>query len=407
MTVNLASDILDLAQRSRESYLADLRDLVNIDSGSHNAVGVNRVADWIVERLVKLGFEVERRSTLPVDGHQFGDVVIGRRRGLGAKKLLLFAHMDTVFADGTAAQRPFRVEGDLAYGPGVTDDKAGVTAGLHAARHLIELGVENYGELILFFTPDEEIGSPSSLDILRESAAGVDYALCLECARENGDLVSARKGAADLSLTVSGIAAHSGVEPERGAHAGLEAAHLTVWLHALADPSEGLTVNVGVLRAGDRINVIPDSAQLDVEIRATTSEALHRALDKIRDRSAAPVVNSTSISVRQVELCLPMEPNAATEGMVEAATAIARDLGFALGSAHTGGVSDANAVSATGVPTLDGVGPVGGGDHSPGEWLQLETVPQRIAMLGTLIDTLSGSTPMSAETYGVTTSVRS
>ncbi|QIM16179.1 M20 family metallopeptidase [Leucobacter insecticola] len=378
----VAIEMLRRAKAARQAYETDLSQLVSIDSGSHDSAGVNRVADWVQRRLETLGFEVERRTLDPA----YGDLLVGRKRGSGSRRIVTFAHMDTVFERGDAAQRPFSVDADgMAHGPGVTDDKAGIVAGLHAAAHLIAAGADNFGELVLAFTPDEEIGSPVGGAALQKVAVGADAAFCLECARENGDLVVARKGAVDLEITIHGVAAHSGIEPERGAHAGLEAAHLTVFLQELSDPAQRLTVNVGMLRAGDRVNVVPDRATLNVEMRAVQKDVLDGALGRLRERAADPTVTGTRIDVCEVDYCAPMEESAAGNALAATSLQLAKQLGFEPGLAHTGGVSDANRVAALGVPTLDGLGPVGGGDHSPTEWLDLASVPPRVALLASLI----------------------
>ncbi|GAB3120580.1 M20 family metallopeptidase [Glaciibacter psychrotolerans] len=389
--MTVAAELLRRAEAAQSDYVKDLAELVSIDSGSLDADGVNRVADWVSARLERLGFSIERQRRPATTEPQYGDVLIGRRRGTGVKRIVLFAHMDTVFARGDAAARPFTLKSGRAHGPGVTDDKAGITAGLHAAQHLIASGNERFGELVLVFTPDEEVGSPVGGPAILQAVTGADAALCLECARENGDIVTARKGVVDLELEVRGLAAHSGIEPERGAHAGLEAAHLTVFLHSLADRMSGVSVNVGVLRAGDRLNIVPDRAQLHVEVRATAAASLDATIERIRERVAAPIVAGTTVEILHFEHCPPMEPTAASERIAAQAVAIADRLGFTIETAHTGGVSDANRVAALGIPTLDGLGPVGGGDHSPGEWLDLDSVPRRVAMLATLIDTLGAA----------------
>ncbi|WP_241488054.1 M20/M25/M40 family metallo-hydrolase [Leucobacter japonicus] len=380
----LATDLLRRAEAMHDAFLDDLAALVSIDSGSHDPAGVNRVGEWIAARLTALGFDVERVNS---PDPRYGDVVVGRRRGCGTRRVLLFAHMDTVFEQGDAAARPFHIDGlGHARGPGVTDDKAGVTAGLHAAAHLIAAGVESYGELVLAFTPDEEIGSPVGGPALQRLSADVDAAFSLECARENGDLVISRKGAVDLEIEVRGVAAHSGIEPERGAHAGLEAAHLTIFLQELADAKQELTVNVGVVRAGERTNIVPDLAQLSVEVRATRGEVLDAAIARIRERLDHPRIAGTSASITAQDACPPLEETAGGRRLGELAIEIAGTLGFAPGLARTGGVSDGNRVAALGVATLDGLGPVGGGDHTPAEWLDTASVPLRVALLAALVD---------------------
>ncbi|MFE7846681.1 M20 family metallopeptidase [Microbacterium sp. NPDC057407] len=376
--------LLAHAEALMPRFRDDLRALVGIDSGSASPDGVDAAGAWCVERLAALGFGVERMPTAPVDGTRYGGVVVGRKTGRGTKRILLFAHLDTVFADGTAAARPYREVDGRAFGPGVCDDKAGVVAALHAAQLLGETGFDDFGELIVAFTPDEEVGSPASGAMLASLAAGVDAALCLEGARENGDLVTARKGVADVRIRVRGRAAHAGVEPHRGRNAAVEAAHLLLDLQALNDARPGLTVNVGVVTAGERPNVVPAAAELSGEVRAVTLADLEWALAAIEARAAAPVVEGVSCEAERMAVCPPLETSA-TADLFAAVEAVAAELGLVVGGAATGGVSDANFVAATGVPVLDGLGPVGGDDHAESEWLDLTSVPGRVAMLAGLV----------------------
>ncbi|MFF0410540.1 M20 family metallopeptidase [Kitasatospora sp. NPDC004745] len=385
-----ATRLLPLAHALMDQYLTDLADLVSIDSGSYSPDGVNRVADWVQARLDGLGFELQRVSAGAAHPH-IGDVVVARRTGRlpDGRRILLAGHMDTVFDDGTAAARPFKIDGTLAHGPGVSDDKGGLLAGITALEVLLRAGWEDFGEIVLLATPDEEIGSPASRPVTEAVASGMDYALALECARENGDLVLERKGVADFALTVTGRAAHAGVEPERGANAALAAAHLVVGLQALNDRWEGVTVNVGVVRAGTRANIVCPEAELRVEVRATTADGIRRAAEAVRSLARHPVVPGTTSAVEQLDLCLPMEYGPTSRSMYEVARAAAAELGLDLGGASTGGVGDANLIAGIGVPTLDGLGPVGGADHSPREWLDTSTVPSRIAILASTLVTLA------------------
>ncbi|GGX46798.1 M20/M25/M40 family metallo-hydrolase [Streptomyces chryseus] len=388
-----ARQLLPYAEARLEGFLSDLARLVGIDSGSYSPAGVNTVADWTAERLTSLGFAVERVTPRATGDLSTGDVVIGRRRGRlavndGGRRVLLAAHMDTVFPDGTAAARPFARRGPRAHGPGVSDDKGGLLAGLTALKILAEAGVEEYDELVFLATPDEEIGSPASRTVTEHTARSAHYALALECARENGDLVIARKGVADFRLTVTGRAAHSGIEPERGANAALAAAHLVVALQALNGRWEDVSVNVGVVRAGTRTNIVCPEAELRVEVRSATAAGIVRARAAIEQAAARPAVRDTSTVVKQLDLCPPMEDTEATHRMMAHARALGAELGLDLKAATTGGVGDANIIAGLGVPVLDGLGPVGGADHSPEEWLDTTTVPSRVALLAALIATL-------------------
>ncbi|WP_031154306.1 M20 family metallopeptidase [Streptomyces xanthophaeus] len=388
--------LLPHAQARLEGYLADLAQLVAIDSGSYSPAGVNRMADWTWERLNRLGFDVERIAPAPTHGHPVGDVIVARKRGdlpvsEGGRRVLLVAHLDTVFEEGTAATRPFELDGNMAHGPGVSDDKGGLLAGLTALEILHETGAPMYAELVFLATPDEEIGSPASRPATEAAACGAHFALALECARENGDVVIARKGVADFRVTVTGRAAHAGIEPERGANAALAAAHLVVALQALNGHWDDVTVNVGVVRAGTRANIVCPEAELRVEVRSATAVGIGAARSAIQAAAARPAVPGTTATVEQLDLCPPMEDTPASRRMFDRARKIAADLGEPLGGAATGGVGDANFIAGIGVPTLDGLGPVGGADHTPEEWLDTSTVPVRVALLASLIAELGDS----------------
>jgi glutamate carboxypeptidase len=364
-------------------YLDELESLVNIDCGSYTPDGVNRVADFVADALRELGAEVERRSHAPGPGAtQLGDVVIGRHAGDGPR-VLLIGHMDTVFDPGTAAARPYRSNGDRAHGPGVTDMKAGLLTGLHALGALREVGARPSFTFVA--NPDEEIGSPFSTPIIRELAPAHDAVLVLECARANGDIVSARKGIADYHLELVGRAAHAGVEPDKGRSAILEAAHQVLALHALNGRWPTVTVNAGVIRGGTRPNVVAERCEMEVDLRAATARAFSAAAAEVERLAATPTVDGVTISLRRSAGHPPMEKSDASGRLAALATSLAAELGFELRDAATGGASDANTTAALGVPTLDGLGPIGGDDHSVDEWLDVTSVVPRTTLLAGLI----------------------
>lgn len=370
-------DLRHAVGRGFKRYLAELEQLVSIDCGSYSRDGVNRVADFCATELEELGARVERF------GHQrLGDLVIGRLAGDGPR-LLLIGHMDTVFDEGTAARRPFRIEGDRALGPGVTDMKAGLLAGLHAIRALHEVGSEP--SVTYVCNPDEEIGSPFSTPHIRQLVPMHDLALVLECARANGDIVSARKGVADLHLTLTGRAAHAGVEPEKGRSAILAAAQDVLALHGLNGRWPGVTVNVGVIAGGTRPNVVAERCELKVDLRAAHAAEMDAARAEIEAIARRTPLDGVTAELREVSGHRPMERTAATARLVMLAQAIARELGFPLADAATGGASDANTTAGMGLPTLDGLGPIGGDDHSADEWLELGSVVPRITLLAGLM----------------------
>ncbi|MDF2741477.1 MAG: family metallo-hydrolase [Actinomycetia bacterium] len=377
-----------------DDLLARIEELVNIDSGSYTAAGVNRVADLCQARFERGGWTVERHRHRPdADwvGPPLGDMVVGRRAGArpvaeGGRRLLLLAHMDTVFDEGTAAARPFRVRERRAYGPGVTDDKAGVVCGFEAVEVLCdEAGFDDYAAITLACSPDEEIGSPFSRPLIEALAAEHDVAVGLEAARTNGALVSARKGICAFTVEVAGKAVHAGVRPAEGVNAVLEAAHKTVALQALNGRWPGVTCNVGVLQGGSRTNVVADRAVMRVEVRAATMDAFDQAMAEVERIVSATTVAGATARMAPAHRHPPMEHTEAVAALVAQAQAVARDLGFEVGEAATGGAGDANTTAAAGLPTIDGLAPVGGEAHGPDEWLDLDSAIPRTALLAGLL----------------------
>ncbi|ATO12581.1 glutamate carboxypeptidase [Micromonospora sp. WMMA2032] len=378
--------LLGAAGDRLSAYHDRLARLVAVDSGSGQVDGLREVGDLVQGWCLGAGLAVERVPVADAAGQALGDVLIARRRGAGTRRILLAGHLDTVFPPGTAAARPFRVQDGRAYGPGVSDDKGGVLAGLAAVEVLAALDRHRYGELVLVCTPDEEIGSVGSRPLLRTLGSEADVALCLECARDNGDLVSARKGVADLAVTLRGRAAHAGIEPERGANALLAAARLTIALDQLNGRWPGVTVNVGALEAGGRPNVVADRARMLVDLRAWRTGEYEAALAEIRRLVAEPVVSGVHADLTVHAPTPPWEPGPAGRRLAELAAKVGAGLGVPVSHTATGGCADANLLAEAGAAVLDGLGPIGGADHSPGEWLDLDSVVPRVALLAGLID---------------------
>jgi glutamate carboxypeptidase len=366
------------------AYLRDLERLVNIDCGSYTPAGVDEIGRWVTAYLEGMGADVDVR---PDPSGRYGATVVGTFSGTpGGPRVLLIGHMDTVFDPGTAAARPFRIDDGVAYGPGVTDMKSGLLAGLYALRAILgEVRELPFERLTFIANPDEEIGSPTSSVHIRTAAADVDAALVLECARANGDIVSARKGILDTRIAINGRAAHAGVEPEKGRSAILEAARIVRELHALNGRWDGVTVNVGKIAGGTRPNVVAERCDLDVDVRSTTADGLREVEGAVRDIAAAREVPDTTVDLEVRVAWLPMEKLERSGRLVDHATAIAARLGFDVKDTATGGASDANSTSGMGVPTLDGLGPIGGNDHSPAEYLDVDSIVPRTTLLAGLL----------------------
>ena len=383
------SDLQEHASIRYDDFVGALREMVNVDCGSYTPEGVNVIADLCQQRFEAGGWKVERMTHEPAEGEgQLGDLVIGRLNGMGTTRFLMIGHTDTVFDPGTVAERPFRVEGGRALGPGVSDMKGGLLTGFYAVEVLRAAGFDGFGSITYVCNPDEEIGSPWSNDVIRAEAANADVALVLEGARENGDIVSSRKGVSDFRIEIEGRAAHAGVEPERGRSAILEAARKTVAFQALNGLWPGVTVNVGVVEGGTRPNVVPERCVLEVDVRSPEESSFREAEEAVRAITREHTVPDVSVTVEASGWHRPMEKGEGGARLADLAIAVAAELGFELRDAATGGASDANTTSAAGVPTLDGLGPIGGDDHGPEEWLELTSVVPRICLLAGLVSRL-------------------
>lgn len=365
-------------------YLRDLEEIVNIDSGTPHKAGVDAVGRAMERRLLALGCEVRR---LPEE--RYGDNLVGTLRGRGAGRYVLVGHMDTVYPEGTAALRPFRIEGDWAHGPGTSDMKNGLLGALYAMKALEQTRPDAFGELVFFLNTDEEIGSPSSAASIDRECEGATAAFVLESARKDGSVVVGRKGVYVYTLTVRGKASHAGVDPDKGRSAIHELAHKVVAIAALNGLSPGTTVNVGTISGGTVRNVVADLATCEIDVRVRdlpAKDAMERELERI---AAEPAIPGTSCELSTHHCFGPMERNDRNEGLFRTARGVAAGLGFALKGTETGGGSDANHISATGVPVLDGLGPIGRGAHSPDEALYIPSVVPRTALLAHLIAELS------------------
>ncbi|HEU4918721.1 MAG TPA: M20 family metallopeptidase [Candidatus Limnocylindrales bacterium] len=383
---------IDAAAAAAEAdYLADLERLVNIDCGSYTPDGVDEVGRFVEAFLAGNGAEVTRH---PDPAGRLGATVVGTIEGgdPGGPRLLLIGHMDTVFDPGTAAERPFRIEEGRAYGPGVTDMKSGLLTGLYGVRLLLGLAGGGrpapdrpFARITFVANPDEEIGSPVSTAHIRAAATEADACFVLECARANGDIVSARKGTLDLVATVRGRAAHAGVEPEKGRSAILEAARFIRDLHALNGRWPGVTVNVGVVAGGMRPNVVAERCTLEIDVRAGDAAAQDAAEAAIAELAATTEVPDTTIEIVRRARHRPLEKLERSGRLVEHVVALGERLGFAVKDTATGGASDANTTSGMGVPTIDGLGPIGGNDHSPAEYLEVASIVPRTALFTALL----------------------
>ena len=376
-----AQSYLPILQEYQGDIIKCLEILVNIDSGTGQIDGVNRVMSHLEQWLGELDFTVTLRPT-----EAFGCNLLARRKGNGKARILLVGHVDTVYLPGAAETHPFTIRDGLAYGPGVIDMKSGVVMGIYALRALLQAGFDDYGELCVVFNNDEEVGSAGSASFLREIAQQVDRGLVLESSRSADILTRSRKGADKYVLEVYGVSAHSGAEPYKGRSAVIELAHKMIAIHNLHALFPGVTFNVTRISSSEVLNIVPDIARCHISVRAFNQQGLDMAAAALEQIVAGCSIPDTRTTLTRTVGRRPYESTPDLMEMVEMARIEGQVLGLNIISERKGGVSDANLLMDAGVPTLDSLGPVGGGMHNLGrEHLQLDSLPLRGALLAGLI----------------------
>ncbi|UHL63079.1 M20 family metallopeptidase [Paralcaligenes sp. KSB-10] len=361
--------------RAREQQMFDLlEEVVAIESGSYGKGGVDKVG-----AVFRAWFEAAGIATrvFPLPDH--GDCLLAEvpgSAGADAPHVLLLGHMDTVFPDGTLAQRPYRVENGLAYGPGVADMKAGLVMNAFVARAFAEVG-GNRAPIRVFFTGDEEIASPASRDLTLTMAKGASTVLNAEPGRPSGNVVVERKGAFFIDFEVDGVAAHSGVAHDKGASAIEAMARKIVGLHALTDKSMGVTANVGTIQGGVSVNTVAPHAKGQLDVRFPKGVDENRLRKRILNIIEGQSLACTCGRVTHEGRFLPLfQTDASRELMADYAQA-AQELGLSVAGESTGGSADSGFTAAAGAPTLCATGPVGGHAHTPQEYCQLDTLVPR------------------------------
>jgi len=360
-----------------------LRRLVLAESPSLDPASQGPVFALLEEGLAAAGYRAWRLAGRASGGQLFAAPARRARRARGRRAQLLVGHSDTVWAAGTLARIPVTLANGRLTGPGVYDMKGGLTQALFALRALAELGLEPPATPLLFVNSDEEIGSGDSTRTLRRLARHACRVFVLEPSLgPEGKLKTRRKGVGRFAVTVHGRAAHAGLEPEKGASAILELAHVVVRLHALSDPARGISVNVGLMTGGVRGNVVAPEARAEVDVRVPSlaeGEAVERAIRAVR-----PITPGTWIEVGGAVDRPPLEPTAGNQALFATARRAAAALGIDLGEGAAGGASDGNTTSLL-APTLDGLGAVGEGAHADHEAVWVDRLPERAALLALLL----------------------
>ena len=371
-------EFLGHATSEADDILATLRHLVELESFSSDKESIDALGRYITCRLEDLGAMVQVVPQ-PIQGdHLLADF------GEGSEQVLILCHIDTVWPTGTTNQRPFRVEGDHAYGPGILDMKAGIAVTLHALQSMRALERMPNRRVRLLFNTDEELGSPTSRALIEEEAKKSVHVFCLEPSfGPHGALKTARKGVGMFTVKITGRAAHAGNDPQNGISAVEELAHQVLKLHSLTNFDTGTTVNAGVVRGGTVRNQVAPEAEALIDLRVESMAEADKAVEAILGLS--PVLPGASVKVDGGMNRPPMERTPDTARLFEAARKMASDAGIELTETQVGGGSDGQFAAAVGVPTLDGLGGVGEGPHADHEYIKVSALPERVALLASLL----------------------
>jgi glutamate carboxypeptidase len=378
------------AEAARADQLKLLEQVVNIDSGTGDAEGGRKVAAVLVPRLKALGMAVE---TVKAEAEGLPENIVGTLAGTGKGRILIISHLDTVFGPGTVAKWPFKIDGDRATGPGVGDEKGGVVEAIYAVQLLRDLGFKDFKQITLLIETSEERGSPGTRALIDRLIKGADVELNMEPGDPPDAVTVWRKGSTVITIDVKGRAAHAGVAPQDGRNAAEELIHQLKAVEAYPKTGDGLTLNLTLLSAGARNNIIPEDASATFSLRVRDQADVEKVIGTMEAAAKTTAIPDTSVKVSRNVSFPPLPNNAATDALAARAEAIYAGLGLNLGRGGNGGASESALAAEQGVPALDGLGPVGGGFHSEKEYLELKTVTPRLYLLTKLIMELGRSPP--------------
>jgi glutamate carboxypeptidase len=385
MSVEAKAAIIEHLGRQHQAMTAMLAELVGIESGSYNKRGVDAVEDRLRSWLEAAGILCEM-----FPHERFGGCMAARLPGEGGgnRPIVLMGHCDTVFPEGTVAQRPFRIEGNQATGPGVADMKAGLVMNTFVLDAFQRFGAPC--PMTGLYTADEEIASPSSRPIIEAEAKGARAVFNAEPGRPSGNLVSRRKGAAFIELEVIGRAAHSGAAHAQGISAIEAMARKIQRLHKLTDYDLGTTVNVGLMQGGQSVNTVAPRATAAIDVRFPTLNIMEKILGEVREIcNCCELPGSESRILREGNF-LPLEQDQASRELLEFYARAAAGLGMEIAGEATGGSADSGFTAALGTPTLCATGPVGGNAHTDDEWCRIDTIVPRAQALALTILEMGG-----------------
>jgi glutamate carboxypeptidase len=375
--------VYQAAEANRAGALELLKEIVNIDSGTGDVEGGTKVEAVLRARLLRLGAEVR---TEPAEAPGLPDNLVAVFHGTGKGKILIVAHVDTVFGPGTAATRPFSMDAQRAHGPGVGDEKAGVVNAFTALKILRDMGFKNFATITFLLDDSEERGSPGSTNLIKRLARDHDVEFNMEPGDPPDALTVWRKGSASIRIQVKGRAAHAGMAPQDGRNAAVELMHQLGALQGIFPTSgSGITVNLTVLRAGERANIIPDQAEATINVRYRKPEEFDAILAKVEAGTHSTEVPDTTVTLAHDPAFPPLTENTQIDALAARARAIYAEIGKTVELSGNGGASESALAMSVGTPALDGLGYVGGDFHTDHEWIDLNSVTPRLYLFTRLL----------------------
>jgi glutamate carboxypeptidase len=371
-------NLIEYFKKQRGELVGMIGELVEMESPSDDKAAIDQLVEWLSKEFRSIGVTSKVHPIRKFGNH------LRLSAGRGRRQVFVLGHTDTVWPNGTLERLPYKIEGNRARGPGIFDMKASIAVFYFALKAIRDLRLETPRRIVALFDSDEEVGSHSSRNLILSEARKSDHVFVLEPSiSPHGGLKTSRKGVGVFQLRVRGVAAHAGIAHEAGVNAIEELSRQVLRLQAMTNRRLGTTVNVGLISGGTRSNVVPAEAETEIDVRVKTAREGERITRRIY--GLTPFNPGARLEVSGGINRPPLERTAGIAALFKRAETIGRELGIKLSEGATGGGSDGNFTAALGVPTLDGLGVIGDGAHSVDEYILLDRLPERVALLTRLL----------------------
>ena len=370
---------LEYFKKRQENFLSSIREIVEIESPSHNVEAIRSVIAWIESQIAQIPLDLKIEK---IEAEGFGEHLIIRAFESDEKAVLILGHTDTVHPIGTKTKNPTRIEGDKFFGCGIFDMKANIVVVIEVLRYFAETGQKPLRPITFLLSCDEKVGSKTGRPVVEQEAKNAEYCLVLEPSFD-GRVKTGRKGTGMFTLRAHGVPAHAGLEPEKGASAILELSRQIEKIHTLNNATDGTTVNPCTITGGTTSNVIPEWAETEIDVRFTSIKEAERianefaALQSVDSRVSLELLGGINRP--------PMERTEAVVALYEKARDLAASFDYEVGETQVGGASDGNFVAALGVPVLDGLGIAGAGAHTLHEHILIRDIPKRASLVALIL----------------------